>query len=181
MVQRKMLEIGPGRGDFLFKMAGENRDILFAAIEVRHKRFEKLVQRAGARGLDNIVFVNAPAQKIVTRFLNPESLERIYILFPDPWPKRRQGHYRLWNPSFFEDCWLLLQPGGSLYLATDDADYASQAEKHLEPRKEKWKREPDQTEFFETYYAAKWKKLGRTLLYMQWTKSTAEQWLGEQR
>jgi len=58
------------------------------------------------------------------RYLLPaESVERFYLLFPDPWPKRRHHRRRIVTPDFLSSIHAALQRGGSIYIATDDVDY----------------------------------------------------------
>ena len=52
------------------------------------------------------------------------ALERIFVLFPDPWPKTRHHKRRIVNAASAAEFARLLQPGGELRLATDDMDYA---------------------------------------------------------
>ena len=58
------------------------------------------------------------------RALPDASLERIFVLFPDPWPKTRHHKRRIVNPATAAEFARLLQPGGELRLATDDMSYA---------------------------------------------------------
>jgi tRNA (guanine-N7-)-methyltransferase len=55
------------------------------------------------------------------------SLGRLFILFPDPWPKTRHVKRRLVQPDFVAEAARLLQPGGRLRFASDWADYVDQA------------------------------------------------------
>lgn len=168
------LEIGPGKGDFLLQMAEKNPHITIAAIEIRHMRFCKLVQRVIERNLKNVVLLHGRAQHILPTLFAANSLERIYILFPDPWPKRRQQHKRLWNPDFFKLCHQLLKEHGSLFLASDDQAYVRHATDVLEKRQgDFWLRQSDKN-FFETHYARKWKKMGRDLSYREYLKSYSD-------
>ena len=164
------LEVGPGRGDFLFAMAAQHPEITFVAIEVRHMRFSKLVRQVQEKKLGNIVLIHGMAQEAMPQLFLANSLERIYILFPDPWPKRSQSHNRLWNSDFFKLCGDLLKPDGKLFLATDVASYATEAKKSIEKTAQNWKELSTPVDFFETTYARKWKKLGRELILSFFTR-----------
>jgi tRNA (guanine-N7-)-methyltransferase len=50
-------------------------------------------------------------------------VERFYLLFPDPWPKRRHHRRRIVTPDFLSSIHLALQKDRSIYIATDDVDY----------------------------------------------------------
>jgi tRNA (guanine-N7-)-methyltransferase len=59
--------------------------------------------------------------------LSPQSIDRVFILFPDPWPKTRHRKRRLIQPDFVVELARILKPGANLRFATDWADYADRA------------------------------------------------------
>ena len=61
--------------------------------------------------------------RILFNFLPKESIERFYILFPDPWPKKRHHTRRLINQENIEDICFSLKKGGKICIATDILDY----------------------------------------------------------
>ena len=58
------------------------------------------------------------------QMLPPQSLDQIFLFFPDPWHKKRHHKRRIVNQQFRDLCFALLKSGGSLHLATDWQDYA---------------------------------------------------------
>jgi len=110
-----ILEIGPGRGDFLLSMAGQCPDKRFVAVELAKKRFYKLIPRIERRGLSNILLINGNAGLIIPELISAETFEKIYVLFPDPWPKRRHIPHRLMSISFIEHLTRILKPGGDIF------------------------------------------------------------------
>ena len=62
--------------------------------------------------------------RLLLRALPEGCLERIFVLFPDPWPKARHHKRRIVNPATAAEFARLLAPGGELRLATDDMGYA---------------------------------------------------------
>src|SRR5207247_9007951 len=64
------------------------------------------------------------------RYLLPEnSVETFYLLFPDPWPKRRHQQRRVVSTEFLDSISHALEPGGVLHVATDQRDYFQQIER----------------------------------------------------
>ena len=57
----------------------------------------------------------------------------MYVFFPDPWPKRRQQHHRLFGPLFLDALWMRLEEGGRLEFATDHEEYFHAVEKCFAP------------------------------------------------
>lgn len=159
--QSHLLEIGPGRGDFLFHLAQQNPDSRIIGVEIKPKRFEKLKVRLAMLGLQNICLCSGDARVVLPTLIPDQLCEKIYILFSDPWPKRRHARNRLFQESFIIELARILQPGGSLFIAHDDPDYRRQmtAEFSKFPTLHYCAEGID----FQTFYAEKWKKAGRNL------------------
>src|ERR671911_366610 len=82
-----------------------------------------LVARAERGGLANLRLVVDDA-RLLLRALPDGCVERIFVLFPDPWPKTRHHKRRIVNPATVAEFARLLQVGGEVRLATDDMSYA---------------------------------------------------------
>jgi tRNA (guanine-N7-)-methyltransferase len=77
------------------------------------------------RGLRTVLVHDGDARDVLA-WLPKASIARAFILFPDPWPKKRQMKRRLVTPEFVASVARVLQPGGELRFASDDVDYASE-------------------------------------------------------
>jgi tRNA (guanine-N7-)-methyltransferase len=119
-----ILEIGPGRGDFLLSIASHRPGEKIVAVELEKKRYFKLIPRIEKSGLTNVLLIHGNARIILPRYFRPDSFDKIYVLFPDPWPKRRHLPHRLMSVEFIELLADLLRPDGELYTATDFWPYA---------------------------------------------------------
>lgn len=119
------VEIGFGNGAFLLELAIRQPDRNFLGIEVSWRSIKRLLRRIDKRGLENIRIVNGGAQAILSHLFKPNSIEEVYINFPDPWPKERNHQRRLIRPEFLELLAEKTVPGGWLNIATDHADYAA--------------------------------------------------------
>jgi len=118
------LEIGFGHGEFLSRMAAAHPDEDFIGIERQDLRVTKTAHKSLKCAADNVRLFRGEAHAFVRRRLPPASLHRIYVLFPDPWPKRRHRRRRLVNRSFLIDCARAAVPGARLVFASDAHDYA---------------------------------------------------------
>lgn len=160
----RILEIGPGRGDFLLHLAQEEPIRKIAAIEYKRKRYEKLLKRI--LSFPNIELFLGDARSILPEFPE-ESLDEAYILFPDPWPKRRHAKHRLFQPSFLEGLHRVVKTGGKVIVATDDESYKSQIESVF--KSSRFSLLPELFHF-PTFYAQKWQKEGRSLFSLIYEK-----------
>lgn len=166
------LEIGFGGGEHLAHQAELNRDTLFIGAEPFINGVAKLLALIETRKLDNIL-IHADDARALFDLLPEGTLERIYLLYPDPWPKARHLRRRLVSPETLKQFHRLLKPGG-LFLFASDIDHYVQWTL-FETRKAggfTWLAEcasdwripfPD---WIETRYEAKAKREGRVSSYL---------------
>ena len=118
------VEIGVGKGRFLFELATARPDTDFFGVE-RAAKYHKLeAERAARRGLTNVRLLRTTAEDLFFRLLAPASVDVLYVLFPGPWPKKRHHKRRLVKPEVIEAMTEALAPGGRLLVKTDHPEYA---------------------------------------------------------
>ena len=120
------LEIGFGGGEHLAEQARRHPDVGFIGCEPFIEGMAKALTQVEAGGLENVRFLMDDARPLVAR-LKPGSLARVFILFPDPWPKKRQQKRRLIQPGFLDDLHRACRAGARIRFATDVAGYADEA------------------------------------------------------
>ncbi len=119
-----VLEIGFGDGESLALMSSANPDMNYLGLEVHRPGIGHLLLRAEQLGLTHLRVMRADAVEILEQQLPEESLDRIQIFFPDPWPKARHHKRRLIQPTFITLLAHKLKSAGQLHIATDCHDYA---------------------------------------------------------
>jgi tRNA (guanine-N7-)-methyltransferase len=115
------VDLGCGDGSFLRALAAQQPNANFLGIERLLHRVRSSDRKA--RELDNVQIVRAETMFVLRHLLSPNSVEAFYLLFPDPWPKRRHHRRRLVTTGFLEAIAACLTTGGSLFIATDHDDY----------------------------------------------------------
>lgn len=120
----RVLDIGSGMGDTTAQLAARHPENDYLALEVHLPGVGALVRRAAAEGLGNVRVLRADAREIICNRLPPESLDEAWVLFPDPWLKRRQHKRRLVNAEFARAIAMRLKHNGRLFLATDIPELA---------------------------------------------------------
>jgi tRNA (guanine-N7-)-methyltransferase len=121
-----ILEIGFGNGEALAALAERHPDRGYLGVEVHGPGVGHLLLEIDKRGLENIRILRVDAVELLRSGLPAGSLDGIYLLFPDPWPKRRHHKRRILNPGFVALLARALRPGGLLQAATDWEPYAEQ-------------------------------------------------------
>jgi tRNA (guanine-N7-)-methyltransferase len=125
------VEIGPGRGDFFLALAAKCPQADFFAIERSPRRARALAERIAKCALHNGRVLCADAACVVTLLPNAV-VERYFVLFPDPWWKRRHRHRRVWTAAFIDSIARTLRPAGSLHFLTDVEEYYTTAREQLD-------------------------------------------------
>ena len=129
------LEIGFGGGEHLAEQAARHAGVLMLGAEPFMNGAASALRHIDERSLANVRLHIGDARELLA-VLPDGVLARIFILFPDPWPKARHHKRRLIQAETVAELARVLQPGGRLRFATDWADYANQALERLraEPR-----------------------------------------------
>jgi tRNA (guanine-N7-)-methyltransferase len=120
------LEIGFGSGEHLLWQAEQHGDVGFIGCEPFVNGVASLLGAVEARNLQTIRLHDGDARDVLA-WLPDRSIGRMFILFPDPWPKKRQIKRRLLSPETVKELARVLAPRGELRFASDDGDYAEQA------------------------------------------------------
>jgi tRNA (guanine-N7-)-methyltransferase len=128
--QRRALEIGYGGGEHLIRLAGLSPGTGFIGCEVFSGGVAKLVQAITAEGFDNIRLFTDDALKLMVK-LPAASLDAAYLLYPDPWPKRRHHKRRFVSPLTLSELARVLKRGTTFHFATDIEDYANWTLAHI--------------------------------------------------
>ena len=116
------VELGCGSGNFLKEMAARHPSMGFTGFELRYKRLVKAARKIERNGLKNAWLVRDRAERFPLYF-EPDSLARVYLNFPDPWPKPSQWKHRLVNRGLLSMLFRYLKPGGRFCFKTDHSGY----------------------------------------------------------
>jgi tRNA (guanine-N7-)-methyltransferase len=170
------LEIGFGGGEHLAEQAERHPAIGLIGCEAFANGVARLVGEIARRGLANIR-IFADDARLLLDCLIPVSIGRTFILFPDPWPKRRHHKRRLVAPATLDRLAAIMQPGAELRLATDDRDYLGWMLEHLTARRDfawlarrpaDWRERP--ADWPATRYEEKARAAGRSPTFLRFVR-----------
>lgn len=118
------IEIGFGNGLFIFNKAQGKPDVNFIGIEFYHKGIRALAKRIKKHSLKNLIILYGEAKMLFDNSIRENEVTKLYINFPDTWPKTRHKKRRLVNVDFARLTFLKLRDKGKVHLSTDSEDYA---------------------------------------------------------
>lgn len=133
--QEYWLEVGFGGGEHAAWQAAHHPDVGLIAAEVFLNGIASLLGHIERNGLSNIRIYPEDVRPFLAR-LGERSLSRIFVLFPDPWPKSRHVDRRFINDANLDLLVPLMKPGATLRIATDDETYKAHAREVMAARKD---------------------------------------------
>lgn len=156
------VDLGCGDGSFLVAMALRHPERNYIGTERLFARARNTCRKAERSAAPNLRLLRVESAYAVKHLLGPGSVSRFYVLFPDPWPKRRHWPRRLIQPDFIKAAATALTSAGELCIKTDDSDYfefilRKTAACELFER-ESWDEDVPHTDF-ERHYVAQGRKI----------------------
>lgn len=177
--KRVVLEVGFGGGEHLAAMAKSEPESGFLGVEPFLNGVAKLLGQVEAENLENLRLLRGDGREVLAR-LPDVSLDAVYLLYPDPWPKRRQRKRRIVDAAFVAELARVIRPGGEFRFASDIDDYVGWTLARVLPNRDfRWLareasdwREP-WAGWHRTRYEAKAIREGRVPSYLRFLKRGA--------
>lgn len=115
------IEIGMGKGQFIYELARRNPFVNYIGIEKYSSVLIRAIQKMEEEPLANLMFIRMDAEDI-TEVFDEHEVDRIYLNFSDPWPKDRHAKRRLESRQFLERYKKILKEDGVIEFKTDNND-----------------------------------------------------------
>lgn len=173
-----ILEIGFGDGRFLAQLAQEHPEWGLLGVDLSTGSVQRAWKRL--RKFSQVRLHHASAEFVLRQWIPPRRLYRVYVNFPDPWPKARHREHRLLRAPFWRRLSTRLQEEGALWLTTDHLSYAEEAESEaLSTGLYEVVRTAPSPELLTTKYALKWRAQGREIFHVRFLKRAEDQAIWE--
>ena len=114
------VEVGCGKGKFTAETAEANPDVLLIAVERCREAMVVAMEKAQAMGLKNVYYIDMDVANIEEIFAGFE-IDRLFINFPDPWPRKKNAKRRLTHRGFLDKYCRVIKEGGEIHYKTDNA------------------------------------------------------------
>ncbi len=117
---RVFLELGAGRGEYTLFLAQKHPGALCIAVDIKSDRLLYGARESAKKGLLNAVFLRENIENIKSYLPKGRKVNKIWLPFPDPFPKKRHEKHRLTNPYYLKIYKKILHPTGKIFLKTDN-------------------------------------------------------------
>jgi len=141
-------ELGCGHGHWLAAYAAAHPAEFCVGIDLITHRVERSVRKQTLGRLDNVLFLKAEATEFLEALPSAVVLGKIFILYPDPWPKKKHHKHRFINAESLDLLAARSTAGTRLHCRTDNADYFQWTCEHLAAHA-RWDRRPQESWPFE--------------------------------
>lgn len=175
-VEEVHLEIGFGGGEHLIARAAQNPGIGFIGCEPFLNGVAKALAAIEDQSLANVRVHHGDARDVLDA-LRPDTLDRVYLLYPDPWPKTRQNKRRFVGSDTLASLARVIRPGKILQVASDIPDYIDWTQREIakngqfvETDESKTSRDAPPAGWPGTRYEAKAIREGRTPCYLEFER-----------
>lgn len=166
-----VLEIGFGNGEFTVQYAKLNPEIFLYGIEISQSCVLRCARRA--EGLKNLRIINTDARYMLRELFEDETLEKIIMQFPCPWPGNGNAHRRVTARDFSDGLAAVLKVGGVFEMVSDDEDYSKEVWRvlgsHEALEHEEFVINPKRE--ITTKYERKWLEQGKNIFRLRIRKS----------
>lgn len=172
MGERRWLEIGFGGGEHMVHQAACNPDVSLMGAEAFLNGVAKALAHIEEKAVTNVRLHYGDA-RVLLEALPDESFERIYLPYPDPWPKERQKKRRFVNATNLQHFHRILKSDGMFLFASDIPDYVAWTRDHIDVHKgfaEEGNPSLPYENWTQTRYEAKALREGRVPAYLTFRK-----------
>ena len=121
--KKNIIDVGSGKGESTLFLAKKNPDALIIAIEIFLDGNIDLCKQLSKLKLHNVKIFSSNVLKLFDHLNKDDFFNEIWILFPDPWPKKKHHKRRLINDNFFTKVYPYLKKDGKIFIATDSSSY----------------------------------------------------------
>ena len=117
------LDIGCGRGLYIFNAAINNPDVNFVGLEIDYREGRRTAKKFQKREMPNARVIGGDCNVFLSKMIEKNSVEAAHVYFPDPWWKKRHHKRRLFTPEFCDLLASVVKPGGHVHSWSDVIEY----------------------------------------------------------
>lgn len=170
------LDIGCGRGLYIFNAAINNPDINYLGLEIDYREGRRTAKKFQKREMPNARVIGGDCNVFLSKMIKRNSVDAAHVYFPDPWWKKRHHKRRLFTPEFCDLLASVVKPGGFVHSWSDVIEYFEIIEEQMnehssfETREAPTQRDPEHDMDYQTSFERKKRKLGLPIYRGLWQR-----------
>jgi len=170
------LDIGCGRGLFLFTAAQKNPDINYLGLEIDYREGRRTAERLKKQQMQNARVIGGDCNVVLTKMIKRHSVSAAHVYFPDPWWKKRHHKRRLFTQEFTGILSDVVQPRGHVHSWSDVAEYFEIIKSLMDEQPDfetlppPAERDPEHDMDYQTSFHRKKRKLGLPIYRGLWQR-----------
>jgi tRNA (guanine-N7-)-methyltransferase len=170
------IEYCSGNGTWIANQALKNPHINYVAIEKKFMRVRKIWSKIKNLNLQNLIVVCGEAFFATKSFFPADSINDVFVNFPDPWPKKRHAKNRLFQPAFIKEMSRIMQKGRTLTFVTDDHLFSDEVISFFNDSSDFKSYYPkpfyitDEASYGTSYFDELWRSKGKVIRYHKFVR-----------
>lgn len=170
------IEYCSGNGAWITSCASADPMSNWVAIEKRFDRVQKIWSKMKNNNLENLLAISGEGLLVTKQYFKSESVDEIFINFPDPWPKRKHAKNRIVQKPFVDEMYRILKKKGKVTIVTDDPDYSEIISQEMCPSNRFAPNFPkphyvhELANYGTSYFEELWRSKGKSIRYHCFTK-----------
>lgn len=170
------LDIGCGRGLYIFNAAINNPDINYLGLEIDYREGRRTAKKFQKREMPNARVIGGDCNVFLSKMIERNSVDAAHVYFPDPWWKKRHHKRRLFTPDFCDLLASVVKPEGHVHSWSDVIEYFEIIEEQMnehpsfETQKAPTQRDPEHDMDYQTSFERKKRKLGLPIYRGLWQR-----------
>lgn len=171
------IEYCSGNGAWIAQKALAHPEQNWVAVECKFPRVRKIWAKIQNHKIKNLLVVCGEGYFVTQQYLPAESVNSIFVNFPDPWPKTRHIKHRIIQPEFLTEMGRILKPKGTFTFVTDDDNYSdwtiqmTQKDPNLQNCDPSPYYRTEDPNYGTSYFEDLWREQGKTIRYHRFLKT----------
>lgn len=165
-----ILEYCSGNGKWIVEKAQVKPHINWVAIEKKFDRVQKIWTSKKNLKLDNLFIICSEGNTFTTAYAEANTIDQVYINFPDPWPKTKHAKHRIMQAGFIKQLHRILRDQGKVIFTTDNHLYLKQSIALMQTSFVLDQLIENPQCFGDSYFSTLWQNMGRTIYYAEFSK-----------
>lgn len=165
-----IIEYCSGNGQWISQKAIEHPQFNWIAVEKQFDRAKKIWLNKKTHNIENLFIICGEGNTFTHQFIESNTIDEVYINFPDPWPKTKHAKHRIMSEIFKNQLHRILKNSGKVVIATDDLPYLNKSLALMNSAFFLKDLIENPSTYGNSYFSTLWQSKGRKIYYAEFSK-----------